>query len=172
MKNLQRIVNIVSFFIAPLYCLPPFSKFVQPPLTLSVLTPTNHCSFFGWMLCLNGWSPILYNNIMDLQMTSLGTLVPEGPSCVFYATNLGVLIHNVFFCWYLIWYHTHTCTNTLTHKDTQRSLGPVDLHTHKNIYLHHLLCAHRSYLYYIEWIILWCQKITFVNVFSFQQLFT
>ena len=43
--------------------------------------------------------------------------------------------------------------------------GPVDWHTHINIYLHQLLCAH---LYYIEWII----KNLLSNVFSFQKLLT
>ena len=35
------------------------------------------------------------------------------------------------------------------------SKGPVDLRTRINIYLHHLWCAHSSYLYYIQWIIHW-----------------
>ena len=32
----------------------------------------------------------LLSNIMDLNMLSLGTLVPEGRSCVFYATRYQV----------------------------------------------------------------------------------
>ena len=70
--------------------------------------------------------------------------------------------------------HTHTHTNAQmhTHKHTQHTHGPVDLHTHINIYLHHLLCAHISYLYYTEWIIHLYHKIAFHYVFSFQELFT
>ena len=44
-------------------------------------------------------------------------------------------------------------TQTQTHKATHHIKGPVDLHTHINIYLYHLLCAHSNYFYYIEWII-------------------
>ena len=36
-------------------------------------------------------------------------------------------------------------------KHTQHTQWPADLHTHINLYLNHLLCAHGSYLYYIEW---------------------
>ena len=32
--------------------------------------------------------------------------------------------------------HTHTHTHTHTHKDTHHIKGPVDWHTHINIYLH------------------------------------
>ena len=76
-------------------------------------------------------------------MSSLGTVVPEGPWCVFYATRRTVywgLTHNVDFNWYsdLIWQ---------THQHTQRSQGRVDWHTHINVYLHHLLCAQSSYIY-------------------------
>ena len=40
-----------------------------------------------------------------------------------------------------------------------------------NIYQHHLLYAHSSYLYHIKWMIYWYQKIYFTefhNVFAFQ----
>ena len=69
-----------------------------------------------------------------------------------------------------IWYHIHT--NTHPHKHTQHTQGPLDWHTHINIYLPHLLRAHSSYLYYNAWIIHWYQKFTFHNVFSVQTLFT
>ena len=65
--------------------------------------------------------------------------------------------------------HTHTCAHT---QDTQHTQRPVDWYAHIKIYLHHLLCAHSSYLYCIEWITHWYQNCTFYNVFSFQKLFT
>ena len=73
--------------------------------------------------------------------------------------------------WYfagtLIWYHTQK------NNDTQHTQGPLDRHNLINLYLHHLLCAHSSYIYYNEWIIHWYQKFTFFcKVFSFQKLFT
>ena len=55
----------------------------------------------------------------------------------------------------LIWYHKQT------HRYT-------DWRTQINTYLHHLLCAYSSYLYYTEWIIHWYHKFTFHNVFSFK----
>ena len=122
----------------------------------------------GFFLWLNGWlnhiwCAILLNDIMDLHMSSLGTL------------DLGVCFkqQDVKFTevWNM-WFFAGTLTLYHTHKPTQHTHGPVDLHTHINIYLHHLLCAHNSYLYYIEWIIHLYHKITFHNVFSFQELFT
>ena len=47
---------------------------------------------------------------------------------------------NVLFYVMMIW--TYTCV---------KPQGPVDWHTHKNIYLHHFICAHSSYLNYIKW---------------------
>ena len=48
---------------------------------------------------------------------------------------------NVLFYVMMIW--TYTCV---------KPQGPVDWHTHKNIYLHHFICAHSSYLnYIIKW---------------------
>ena len=34
----------------------------------------------------------------------------------------------------------------------QHTPEPVELHIHINIHLHHLLCAHSSYFYYIKWL--------------------
>ena len=60
---------------------------------------------------------------MDLPMSSLSTLVPKGPCCVYYATRCqvyGGLTHNVvfFFDSTLVWYHTHT--------HTHHTLGPTE----------------------------------------------
>ena len=65
-----------------LYCLPPlFHIFSNLP------SPHSHCSFFLW---LKGWWRhiwcfTLLNDNRDLHMSSLGTLVPEGHWCLFYA---------------------------------------------------------------------------------------
>ena len=140
---------------------PPFFFKFCPPLSPPTPTPTVFSAvLFLW---LNRWSyhvwcAILLNN-MDLHMLSLGTLVPEGPWCVFNATRhhiYGGLAHNVVFYWYsdfvIIIQHTQ---------------GPVHWHTHINIYLLHLLCAHGSYI-----LTHWYQKFTFNNVISFQKLLT
>ena len=41
---------------------------------------------------------------------------------------------------------------THTHKHTQLPRTTARTHTQINIYSHHLLCAHSSYLYYIKWL--------------------
>ena len=143
----------------PLFPTPPFSNFAQlhsPSLLLPSPKPT--ALSVALFLQLNrwlryNWFGILLNDTMDLYMLSLRKFVSEGPWCV----SLLVL-------WFDI---THT--NTQTHTQTYSTLcGPVDWHTHINIYLHHLLCAKSSYLYYIECIIHWYQKFIFHNVFRFQ----
>ena len=137
----------------PLCCLPalfqilptPSPSFQSPPAT----TPTVLSIFL--FLLLNGLSyhircGILLNYIMDLHMSSLGILVPEGPWCVFSATRCQLywgLTHVVFYC----------CSDfVIADRNTQHTQGEVDWHTHINMYLHNLLCAHSSYLYYIKWL--------------------
>ena len=76
--------------------------------------------------------------------------------------------------WFLLslWFVT-----TITDKHADDAQRPIYLRTHTNIYWHHLLCSHSSYLYYTEWIIFWrksslqrgpqclyCLKITHVEV--------
>ena len=168
----------------PYIVYPLFFKFWSlPPPTLLSTTPTLTALSAVLFLWLHGWPPdiwcvILLNDIMDLHMLSLVTLVPEGPWYVFYATRHQVywgLTHNVAFCCYstLIWYQAHTSTHTHTHTHTHTcTQGPVDWHSHINIYLCHLLCAHSSYLYYIEWIIHRCQEFTFHNVFFFPKKYS
>ena len=85
---------------------PPFFKFcpTPPPPLASNLQP--QCMFYCHFLWLNGWlhhiwCVILLSDIMDLQMLRLGTLIPEGPSSVFYAIMYQIywgLAHNVVFC--------------------------------------------------------------------------
>ena len=72
----------------PIYCLPLFFKFC-PTSQSSLSFPTHTPMLFLW---LNGWwnhiwSAISINDIMDLHMSSLGTLVWERPWCVPHATR-------------------------------------------------------------------------------------
>ena len=134
----------------PILPTPPFSKFVllpllchlQPPPALPIL----FSCFFSWMGDDSRCDAILLNDNMDLYMLSLGTIVPEGPWCVFYATRHEVywgLIYNMVFYWY---------PDLISHKRTQHTQRPVYQHTHINIYLHYLLCAQSRCLYYIKWL--------------------
>ena len=119
-----------------------------PPTTLTALSVELLLWLNGWLCHI--WCAILLNDILDLEVLSVGNLVLEGPWHMFYGRRHQVyrdLTHNAILCWYsdLI---SHTQTHT--HKDTQYTQVPVDWHTHINIYLHHMLCAHSSCLYYIE----------------------
>ena len=46
--------------------------------------------------------------------------------------------------------NTHTHTHTHIHKDTQRTQGPTDWHTHINLLTPLVLCAHSSFLYWMN----------------------
>ena len=70
------------------------------------------------------WCAVLLYNIMGLHVLDLGTLAPEGPWCMFYATR-----HQVYWgltqCGFFLVVgrditHTHTHTHTPTHTHTQR----------------------------------------------------
>ena len=130
LKPLQivgRRVLTTLFYEDPLYCLPSFFRFCPTPsLSPPISTPT--------VLSV-------MNNIL-----SLGTLVPQGSWCVFYATRNQVywaLTHNVVFLW---------CSDLISYTHTQHTQGPVDWHTCIIIYWHHLLFAYSNYLYYIKWL--------------------
>ena len=142
----------------PLYCINPqlFQILPNPPPTfLSSPTPSPTFLSVVLFLWLNGWShhiwyAILLNDDMDLHMSNLGTLLPEGSSCVFYAIRDQVywgLRHNVVFYWC-----SDLISHTQTRKLTRHTQWPADWHIHINIYLDHLLCARSSYLYYITWL--------------------
>ena len=153
---------------------PPLFKFIcnVHPSSLSPPTPTPTALSVVLLLWLNGWSDchiwcaILLNDIMDLNMLSLGTSVPERTWCVFYALRHQVYwsMTHVFFCQYF---------DLISHsqKDTQHTQGPLEWHNQIKIYLQDQLCAHSSYLYYIEWIIHWNQKFTFQCFFFWKIIY-
>ena len=140
----------------PIMPTPSFSNFLQPipsphsPVT-SNLTPTVlSVDHFLW---LNGWSRhiwciILLNDKMDLRMSSLGTLVPDGHWCVFYVRRHQVycsLTHYVLFYWcYDLISHTHTNTQT----QTAHLGGSRSTHAYKYIFTSPVLCSQQSPLLY------------------------
>ena len=134
---------------------------------MAILSVVLFLWLYGWSRHI--WCAILLNN-MDLHMSSLGTLVTEGPWCVFHATRCQVywvLTHNVAFYWY-----SDLLPHTQTYKHTHTSHSGASRLTHPYKYLQYILCPqHIPILHYmIKWI--WYQKFTFHNVFSFQQFFT
>ena len=107
---------------------------------------------FGWMGDYATFDVLFYLIVkMELHMPSLGTLVPGGPWCVFYARRRQVywgLAHIVVFYWY-----SDLISHTDKHSNTQHTQGGSRLtHTYKYKYLNHLLCARSSYLCYIKWL--------------------
>ena len=113
------------FLWRPLYIayLPLLFQILSNPFSpTSLSSPTSTATVLSVVLFLwlNGWSrhircAILLNDNIDLFMSSLGTLVPEGPGYVFYATRRQVyrgLTHNVVFTGTLIWYHKHRITHS------------------------------------------------------------
>ena len=113
--------------IFPILPNPIFFKFCPTP-PLSPQNPTPTVFSVVLFLWLNGlsrhiWCAILLNDNMDLQMSRLGTLVPEGPWCVFYATRRQVYwgLEHVVFNWY-----SNLISHAQTHKHTQNTQGTVD----------------------------------------------
>ena len=140
----------------------------SPPNSLLPPTPTPTAHSVVLFLWLNGWSrhiwcAILLNDIMDVHMSNLGTLMH-----ILWVHTMSLLSWHVMwlFAGTLIWSDTHTHTHTHStaqHSTAQHSTAQhstlIEWHTHIKIYLHQMLCAHSSYLYYIEWIIHWYQKL-------------
>ena len=101
-----------------------FFKFCPSPSHFLVISsPTPIVLSVVLFLWLSRWSHIwwavLLNDDMDLHMLSLGTLLPEGPWCVFYAIIKGSsLLRSDIECGFLLvlWFDiTHTQTNRQTH---------------------------------------------------------
>ena len=119
--------------------------FLTPLLKITIVLSA---VMFFW---LNGWShhiwcAILLNDNTDRDMSSLSTLVPEGPWDVFYATRHQVyrgLTHNVFLM--LLWFdmlHPHTNTQTHTaHSETSRLT-----HSYKYIFTPPVICSRQLLL--------------------------
>ena len=145
--NTTYVMKTLQYFLLQLFKILSNSSSPSPPNFTSAVN-------FWSLVCLTEWviMPHLmcyfsFDDIMVLYMSCFGTLVPERPCYMFDATRNQVywsLTHNVIFSGTLIWYHKHI----YTHKDIQHTQGPIDWHTHINIYQHHLAYAHSRYLYY------------------------
>ena len=125
------------FMQTPFIAYSPFFQILSnlPPPSPPMFNPT--ALFNVLFLWLNGWSchiwcVILLSRIMDLYMSSLGTLVPEVPYFVFYATRRQVywgLTHNVFFCWY-----SESISHTQTQTSTQKHIAHSGINRMTHLY--------------------------------------
>ena len=160
----------------PLYCPHPFFRFCPAPTHFPVtFKPHPTVLSVALFLWLNGWSchiwcTILLNGNMDLHMSGLGT---RRTSMCFMQQGIkftAVWHIMCFFTGTLIWYHTHTNTQTHTaHLGASRLTQP-----HKYIFPPPVMCSEQLPLLHsmIKWITRWYQKFSFHDVFSFQKLFT
>ena len=101
--------------------------------------------------------------IMELvDLLSFSSLVPEPSSGTVSTTRCQDYwsFHTAImgFSRSLIWYHTQK------YKYIQRTERQTDNQAQINIYQHHLLCAHNSYLYYTELITRWNPELTLHNM--------
>ena len=105
-----------------------FLKTLPHPTPLSIPTVLSVVLFL-WLMkrSCHIWCAVLLNDNMDLHMSSLDTLLAEGPWCVFYATRCQVYwgLTQCGFLLVLSFYishtHTHTHTHTQIHTHTKNS---------------------------------------------------
>ena len=109
-----------------------FSLKLVPYKMEFMLSKTSLKEFVAFFLWLNGWlhhswCVILLNDIMDLHMLNLGTLVTQASCSVFYWTRgqFTNIYHMIwFFANTVIWYYT------LINEDMQHIQRPIDWNTH------------------------------------------
>ena len=137
--RLYFIFHIFSNFMkTPYIAYPPLFQILSTHCQLQLLPPLFFLlsSFFGWM-DLTTFDVLFYlmlNDNIDLHMLSLGTLVPEGPWCVFHATRLNFteVWHNVVFYWY---------SDLLSRTHTAHSGASRLTHWYKYIFIPYVVCS-------------------------------
>ena len=143
---------LTPYFMKTHHCI----AYPLPP-SLSLPTPTpllflfSSC-FFGWMGGRATFDVLFYLILWIYTCASVPSYQKHFDVCFMQEGVVYWVLTHAVFCSDLI-SDTHTHTHTHTHKDTQHTpaIGASRLtHPYKYIYLHHLLCAHSSYLYYIE----------------------
>ena len=114
----------------------PFQILSDPPFPLPpISTPT--VLFVVLFLWQNGWSRRIWCSIWWyywLHMSHLGTFVPEGPCCVFYARRRQVYwgLTHMAFCWYSnLISNAHTYTHTQTQRHTVYTGANRMMHSYK-----------------------------------------
>ena len=90
--------------------LPPLTSLSPPTPTLTVFSAVLFLWLNGWPNQI--WRAILFNDNMDLHMSSFGTLVRKGPWCVLYATRCQVYCSLTKCSFLLVLWLDSTHTNT------------------------------------------------------------
>ena len=146
----QKCPNPAYFIMkTPLYCLTPlFFRFCPTSPLLSPQTPTPIALSVVLFFWPNEWSrhiwcDILLNDIMDPHISNLGTSVPEGPWCVFYATKRQVYwgLTHMIFCW-----HSDDITHIQTHRHTVHSEASRLTHPYNYIFTPPVMCSQQRSL--------------------------
>ena len=116
-----------------------------PSLPPPTLTPTAF-SLAVWVVTPHLICYLL-NDMMDLLKSSPGTLVPEGPWCVFYATGCQVYWDLTLVLWLDVT-HTNTDTHTKTHSTLRASRFT---HPYKYIFTPPVMCSQQlSLLHWMD----------------------
>ena len=141
---LRKKKSLITFCKTPPF--PHLSCRLQPPSPMLFLL----LYFFGWTGDCTTFDVLFYLVILWIYLCCTLVHLYQKEFYVWFMQQ-GIKFTEVwhimgFFAGTLIWYHTHT--------KTHGTLRASRLHTHINIYLHQLLCAHSSYLYVYctEWI--------------------
>ena len=137
-------------------------------------TFTSTAIFDVLLIWINGWwchiwYVLLLNDIRDLYISTLGTLVREQPWYVFMQQSLKFtdFWHIIWlFAGTLIWYHKHIYTQWHTALSADNRLT----HPFKYILTSPDMCSQQ--LSVLQWIIHWCKKFPFQILFYFQKLLT
>ena len=120
------ILRRLLYYLSPLFVkILSNSPCLQPPTLNPKYLFLPFVSLGEWVIAphLMCYFTLIWLDNMDLHMSSLGTLVPEGPCCVFYAIRYQVywnLMH-VFFL-LVLWFFITT--------KTHHTQAPKDWHTH------------------------------------------
>ena len=117
---------------------------LTPLLPLPFLFPY----FFDWMGDCDTFDVILFDNIMDLHMPSLGILVPEEPCCVFYTTRYqiywGLTYNEVFLL--VLWFDIIHTNKDIQHTQSAKRLT----HPYEYILTPPAMCSQQLLVFLFE----------------------
>ena len=124
-KHNSKVINTVGRVLLILWRSSILTTLTPPPSSLlqilsNLPSSTLFVALFIWLNVSSHHScVILLNNIMDLDLSSLGTLIWAAPCYVFYATRHHIYqrldIDDMVFASTLIWYHTHRQAHSPAH---------------------------------------------------------